>query len=155
MKELADYNVREMKCSIQILSCFDENNPERGVSETAKGVNRHNVTTHRIVQTLLSCGFLESTHDAEMYRLGVGPANIGARVNRRLNLREEALPYMIELQEKWGGDLRARHFYTGRNEHQDSTSGEVLSDNQGRCKPAFQRSLHSQRKADPCTHVSP
>jgi DNA-binding IclR family transcriptional regulator len=102
MKDSNEYNVRAVERAIQILSSFETNNRERGISDIAKSVNLHKATTHRIVQTLLNHGYLERSHDKQKYRLGVRLANIGASVIRSLDLQEETIPYLTGLQKKWG-----------------------------------------------------
>ena len=58
MKDQSEYNVRAVERALQILSCFNDENPVRGVSEIAQAVGLHKATTHRIVITLLNFGYL-------------------------------------------------------------------------------------------------
>ena len=102
MKDASEYNVRAVERAVQILDCFDDEHPERGVSEIAQAVDLHKATVHRIVTTLLNYGYLERTHDGQKYCLGLRLANLGAKVMRRMDLRREALPYMTQLVEQWG-----------------------------------------------------
>jgi IclR family KDG regulon transcriptional repressor len=101
MKDASEYNVRAVERAIQILDCFDDEHPERGVSEIALAVDLHKATAHRIIVTLFNNGYLERTQD-EKYRLGLKLANLGSKVIRRMDLRSEALPYMTQLVERWG-----------------------------------------------------
>ncbi len=101
MKDQREYNVRAVERALQILGCFDDENPERGVSEIAQAVGLHKATTHRIVTTLLNYGYLERTDDDQRYRLGLRLASLGFKVMRRMDLRREALPYMNQLVEQW------------------------------------------------------
>jgi DNA-binding IclR family transcriptional regulator len=101
MKDQSEYNVRAVERALQILNCFDDKNPKRGVSEIAKAVGLHKATTHRIVTTLLNYGYLERTDDDQRYRLGLKLAGLGFQVIRRMDLRQEALPYMNQLIEQW------------------------------------------------------
>jgi DNA-binding IclR family transcriptional regulator len=102
MKDPTIYNVRVLDRAMQILSCFDNSNPERGVSEIAQIVGLHKATTHRIVVTLLNGGYLERAADGERYRLGLRLAEMGLTVMRRLDFRREAIPHMHALQERFG-----------------------------------------------------
>ena len=95
------YNVRAVERALQILSCFDDQHPERGVSEIAQVVGLHKATTHRIVTTLLNLGYLERAADGFKYRLGLRLADLGFKVIRRMDLRREALPYMTQLARRW------------------------------------------------------
>jgi DNA-binding IclR family transcriptional regulator len=96
-----DYNVRAVERAISILNCFDDKTPERGVSEIAKVVGLHKATTHRIVTTLVNYGYLERGEDDQRYRLGLMLVDLGSQVLRRMDLRDEAYPYMVQLVEKW------------------------------------------------------
>jgi IclR family KDG regulon transcriptional repressor len=101
MKDPNEYNVRAVERALQILNCFNDGHPERGISEIAQAVDLHKSTTHRIVTTLLNYGFLERTEDEQRYRLGLELAALGVMVIRRVDARQEALPYMADLVEEW------------------------------------------------------
>ena len=59
VKNQSDYNVRAIERALQILSSFDSEHPERGVSEIAQLLGLHKATAHRIMVTLLNCGYLD------------------------------------------------------------------------------------------------
>lgn len=101
MKDQSEYNVRAVERALQILSCFNDENPVRGVSEIAQAVGLHKATTHRIVVTLLNYGYLERADDDQRYRLGLRLVGLGFKVIRRMDLRREAIPYMTHLVEHW------------------------------------------------------
>jgi len=63
------YNVRAVERAMQILSVFDGEHTDRGVSEIARATGLHKATTHRIMMTLLYGGFLERAPDGERFRL--------------------------------------------------------------------------------------
>jgi len=102
MKDPNEYNVRAVERALQILSCFDDENPERGISEIAQAVDLHKATAHRIVTTLVNYGYLERAADGQKYRLGLELTNLGFKVIRRMDLRREALPYMKQVVQQWG-----------------------------------------------------
>jgi len=93
------YNVRAVERALQILSAFDDEHPERGVSDIAEAMGLHRATTHRIITTLVNYGYLEHTPGGEKYRLGLKLAAAGLSVVQRLDFRREALPYMHQLTE--------------------------------------------------------
>jgi IclR family KDG regulon transcriptional repressor len=101
MKDPSIYNVRVIDRAMLILSCFDDEHPERGVSEIAQLVGLHKATAHRIIVTLLNGGYLERAADGEKYRLGLRLAEIGLGVLRRLDYRREAIPHMKTLEERF------------------------------------------------------
>lgn len=100
-KDPTDYNVRAVERALQIMGCFDDEHPERGISEIAQVVDLHKATAHRIVTTLVNYGFLERAADGQKYRLGLELTNLGFKVIRRMDLRTEALPFMTQLVQQW------------------------------------------------------
>lgn len=101
MKDPNEYNVRAVERALQILSCFDDEHPERGISDIAQAVGLHKATAHRIVTTLVNYGFLERVADEQKYRLGLELPNLGYKVLRRMDMRREAIPFMKQLVEDW------------------------------------------------------
>src|SRR3954451_20742822 len=65
----------------------------------ATGVARS--TTHRLLQNLLSRGYLERTGSGK-YALGLKLLEIGATVRQRQSLRDIARPIMLDLRERLG-----------------------------------------------------
>src|SRR5512136_2725432 len=100
-KDPSDYNVRAVERALQIMGCFDNEHPERGISEIAQAVDLHKATAHRIVTTLVNYGYLERADDGQKYRLGLELTNLGFKVVHRMDLRREALPYMKQLIQEW------------------------------------------------------
>jgi DNA-binding IclR family transcriptional regulator len=100
-KDLHTYNVRAVERAMQILSSFDREHAERGVSEVAQVTGLHKATTHRIMMTLLNCGFLDRAADGERFRLGLRVVELGLRALRGPDLRRVAFPYMQQLVERF------------------------------------------------------
>jgi IclR family KDG regulon transcriptional repressor len=96
-----DYNVRAIERAVQILSSLDDEHPERSLSEIAQVTGLHKATTHRILMTLLNCGFVEQAVDGEKYRLGLRMAGLGLGVLHHLDFRQEALPHMQQLVDRF------------------------------------------------------
>jgi IclR family KDG regulon transcriptional repressor len=113
-KDPKTYNVRAVERAMQILSSLDGENPERGVSEIAQATGLHKATTHRIVMTLLNCGFLERTADGERFRLGLRLVELGLGALRGLDLRRAAFPYMQQLVERFDETCDLGIFDRGR-----------------------------------------
>jgi DNA-binding IclR family transcriptional regulator len=101
MKDPTDYNVRAVERALQIMECFDDEHPERGISDIAQAVSLHKATAHRIVTTLVNYGYLERVEDGQKYRLGLELPNLGYKVLRRMDLRKEAVPFMKQLVAEW------------------------------------------------------
>lgn len=92
-----DYSVRAIERAVQILSSLDDEHPERSLSEIVQATGLHKATTHRILMTLLNCGFVEQTADGQRYRLGFRLAGLGLALLHHLDFRREALPHMEQL----------------------------------------------------------
>lgn len=101
MKDPIEYNVRAVERALQILDCFDGDNPERGISEISEIVGLHKATTHRIVTTLMNYGYIERGGDGQKYRLGLRLASLGYNIIHRMDLRREAIPFMTRIMQKW------------------------------------------------------
>jgi IclR family transcriptional regulator, KDG regulon repressor len=102
MSETGGTNVRAVERALQILACFDDEHPERGISDIAQAVKLHKATTHRIVTTLMSFGYIERAEDGQRYRLGLRLADLGYKVIRRMDLRRESQPFMADLTRRLG-----------------------------------------------------
>ncbi len=100
-KSTGTYNVRAVERAMQILTAFDGEHEDRGVSEIAQATGLHKATTHRIMMTLLNTGFLERAADGERFRLGIRVVELGLGALRGLDLRRAAFPYMQQLVERF------------------------------------------------------
>ena len=114
MKDPSEYNVRAVERALQILECFDDQHPERGISEIAQAVGLHKATAYRIVTTLANYGYLEWIAEGQKYRLGLELANLGFKVIRRLDLRREAHPFMKQLVQEWDETCDLSIFIQGK-----------------------------------------
>jgi len=114
MKNPNEYNVRAVERALQILECFDDQRPERGISEIAQAVGLHKATAYRIVTTLVNYGYLEWIAESQKYRLGLELTSLGAKVIRRMDLRQEALPFMKGLVQEWDETCDLSIFDQGR-----------------------------------------
>lgn len=101
MRDPNIYRVRVMERAMHVLDCFDDEHPERGVTEIAQMVGLHKATTHRIIVSLMNGGFLEKAPDGERYRLGLRLAELGMAAIRSLDFRREAIPHMKALVDRF------------------------------------------------------
>jgi DNA-binding IclR family transcriptional regulator len=100
-KDPETYNVRAVERAMQILSAFDSEHEDRGVSEIAQVTGLHKATAHRIMMTLLNGGYLERTPDGGRFRLGIRVVELGLGALSGLDLRRAAFPYMQQLVERF------------------------------------------------------
>ncbi|HEY8498264.1 MAG TPA: IclR family transcriptional regulator [Limnochordales bacterium] len=72
---------------------------DAGVSELARATGLHKATVHRLLTTLRRAGLVELGPDGMRYRLGLRLLELGGRVLARLDLRDVARPYLLELRD--------------------------------------------------------
>jgi IclR family KDG regulon transcriptional repressor len=86
--------------AMRLLKSFSEDEVDIGISALAKRLGIAKSTAHRLASTLVAEGLLEQDRDSGKYRLGVGLFRLGALVRRRMEVSNEARPYLYELREK-------------------------------------------------------
>jgi IclR family transcriptional regulator, KDG regulon repressor len=86
--------------AIRLLKAFSEDEVEIGISVLARRLSLAKSTVHRLAVTLVSEGLLEQDRDSGRYRLGIALFRLGALVRRRMNVSNEARPYLYDLREK-------------------------------------------------------
>lgn len=101
MKDRATYNVRAIERALRILSCFDDDAPEKTIAEVAAAVGLPRPTALRLLATLAGGGYVERTPDGERYRLGPHLITLGMRVVSHLEVRRKAYPVMVALEERF------------------------------------------------------
>ena len=85
--------------AVRLLKCFSEGEAEIGVTSLAKRLGVAKSTVYRLASTLVAEGMLEQNRDNEKYRLGIALFGLGALVRQRMNLSNEARPYIFDLRE--------------------------------------------------------
>ena len=86
--------------AIHLLKAFSEDEVEIGISALARRLGLAKSTVHRLASTLVSEGLLEQDRESGKYHLGVALFRLGALVRRRMDVSNEARPYLYELREK-------------------------------------------------------
>src|SRR5262245_11544922 len=86
--------------AIRLLKAFSEDEVDIGISDLARRLGIAKSTAHRLAVTLMSEGLLEQERDSGKYRLGVALFRLGALVRRRMDVSNEARPYLYDLREK-------------------------------------------------------
>src|SRR6266852_1031054 len=85
--------------AIRLLKAFSEDDDELGISELSRRLGLAKSTVHRLAVTLVSEGLLEQDRDTAKYQLGIALFRLGALVRRRMNVSNEARPYLYDLRE--------------------------------------------------------
>ena len=86
--------------ALQILKAFTPEQPEWGVRELSSHLGWSRSTTHALLSTLASEGFLMQSSERR-YRLGWTIFELGSVFLSGLELREEALPVMRRLNQRF------------------------------------------------------
>src|SRR6516165_12806329 len=85
--------------AIRLLKAFSEDEVEIGISALARRLGLAKSTVHRLAVTLVSEGLLEQNAENGRYQLGIALFRLGALVRRRMNVSNEARPYLYDLRE--------------------------------------------------------
>jgi len=86
--------------AIALLKAFSEDDTEIGISSLAKRLGLAKSTVHRLATTLVSDGLLEQDPQSGKYRLGIALFRLGALVRRRMDVSNEARPFLFDLRKK-------------------------------------------------------
>ena len=85
--------------AIRLLKMFSEGEVELGVTTLSKRLGVAKSTAYRLASTLVAEGMLEQNPETEKYRLGIALFGLGALVRQRMNVSNEARPYLFDLRE--------------------------------------------------------
>jgi len=86
--------------AIRLLKAFTEDETEFGISGLAKRLGLAKSTIHRLATTLVADGLLEQDPQSGKYRLGIALFRLGALVRRRMDVSNEARPFLFDLRKK-------------------------------------------------------
>lgn len=88
--------------AITIIKALEDTQKGIGIREIAEKTSINRTTCHRILQTLLLDNMVEMGEKNGMYRLGMRMLELGSAVQRRINLRQLALPILTKLTNSTG-----------------------------------------------------
>ncbi len=86
--------------AIQILKAFQSGEESYGVSDLSRLLDLNKSTVYDILNTLVHHGFVERDEETKKYRLGPALFHLGNLVRPRLNLRDVAHPFIVELADE-------------------------------------------------------
>ncbi len=90
-------STRAVERALDILLCFNRDEPVLTLTQIAERVELHKSTVHRLLATLESKHFVQRDDDNGSYRLGIRLIELGFSALKRTNLIEQAMPYMQRL----------------------------------------------------------
>ena len=88
--------------AIRLVKVFTEAESEIGISNLARRLGLGKSTVHRLATTLVEADFLEKNPDTGAYRLGLALFELGMLVRRKMNVVNEARPFLKSLMERTG-----------------------------------------------------
>lgn len=93
--------IQSVQRAIDILDCFDDNNPELSLAEITKKVNLHKSTVYGIVNTLYFNDYLTQDSETSKYSLGIRLLIKSSLASEKLNLKHIAAEYIENLTTKY------------------------------------------------------
>jgi IclR family transcriptional regulator, KDG regulon repressor len=93
----ARYRIQAIERAVAILNAFSADEHELGVTELAERLGLHKSTVHRFMVNLDAAGMVERNPRTGRYRLGMRIFELGGLVKQRMNLWDEALPFLESL----------------------------------------------------------
>jgi len=88
------YRIQAIERAVAILNAFSADQPELRVSELAERLGLHKSTVHRFLVNLEAAGLVERNPRTGRYRLGLRIFELGGLVMQRMDLWDEALPFL-------------------------------------------------------------
>lgn len=86
--------------AVQILKAFQSGEESYGVSDLSRLLDLNKSTVYEILNTLAHYGLVERNEETKKYRLGPALFHLGNLVRRRLNLRDVAHPFILDLADE-------------------------------------------------------
>ena len=124
--------------ALAILSCFSDEQPEIRVIDVAIKLNLTQSNVSRLLNTMVSLGYVEKDEHSGFFRLGPEIISLGGIALNNYEIRKQALPELYELERKLGlganlGILnKGRMFYLA---HVDSHKSPRMYTLVGRTNP--------------------
>jgi IclR family KDG regulon transcriptional repressor len=100
--------------ALDILGCFDPEEPEIGVSQIARRLGIGASTTHRLLKLMMKRDFVRQNPASAKYALGFRVVHLASTVVGRSAIRAAALPRMVALRDATGTSVLL-HLISGRD----------------------------------------
>lgn len=88
------YRIQAIERAVAILNAFSAEEPELRISDLAERLGLHKSTVHRFLVNLEHAGLVERASRSGRYRLGLRLFELGNLVLQRMDLWDEALPFL-------------------------------------------------------------
>ncbi|MGI6225883.1 MAG: IclR family transcriptional regulator [Peptococcales bacterium] len=104
--------VRSVEKALDIILAFSEDRTQLSLLEICKLINMPKSTVYRLLTTLQNRGFIENNSITGKYQLGPPFIRLSNIALKNYDLKEVALPVMVELRDKTGETI---NLYAKRN----------------------------------------
>ena len=104
--------IRSVARAMEIVEHFN-NNKEMGLSEIAECMKLSKSTVYGLINTLVTYRYLEQNSETKKYKLGMKLFELGATVEKRLDLRNEARPFCEMISKKYGKTVHLATHHEG------------------------------------------
>ncbi len=94
--------VQSLVRAVSLLEVFARDKAELSLKEISEATGLSKSTSYRLLSTLEEVNFVERDKSHTHYRLGMKLFELGLIVQRRMDLRRQALPYLVDLAEQTG-----------------------------------------------------
>lgn len=95
-----DIKVKTLYKALQILECFNENNPELGITDISKKLGLFKSNVFNILSTFEKTGYIERNPENNKYRLGVKVLELAYVVNTNMDFRKQILPLLHDIAQQ-------------------------------------------------------
>jgi IclR family KDG regulon transcriptional repressor len=92
--------IQVLERTMHLLTAFDEDHREMGVTELAERLDLHKATVHRILRTLVGGGFIQQNGESGKYHLGWQLIPLGTLALQHFDLRRLASDLLQGLLEE-------------------------------------------------------
>lgn len=99
-RQKPDQLVKSLDRALNILERLIEHNKPLGITEISQGTDLHKSTVYRLVDTLCYRGYIAQDSETGKYKIGMKFFELGSKVINDLDLRQQAKPYLYELEER-------------------------------------------------------
>lgn len=97
-----------------LIEALGESNQELGIKALSECVGLSASTTHRMLDTLVSIGYVQRNPDTHRYKLGIGLFHIGVRVLGQYGMNPDVRTVLEELADETGETAKLGARFNGR-----------------------------------------
>ena len=145
-KESPNYPIKVLDKSLTLIELLLKHESSMNITEISKSLGFYPSTTHRILDTFKHWGYVEQDVHTQKYQLGLKALELGMVKLNRMDIVNEAIPYLKELVKRCnetvhlGALQEGEVVYLAKEESSQTISIRMIS-NVGRRAPLYCTSL--------------